>query len=201
MPDLQLHKPLYWDWFTDGSGGWRRSGERPPGEDLAAMRRGAGRDPGSVPSMWQLHATEVEDEWLARHRDTWSAPRAFEAEHHALTLFGFHQQSLYEPMHVKGVGLGGAMLALRQSGRASEEGIDRRFAAAATAATVKELAQHLRRLVTLLRGPRRPLDYTRLLHDLIRWQEPAYQGRVRRRWGLEYYASRRQEHDTEQLKS
>lgn len=194
-----MDRPKYWEQVTDGAGNWRRQ-QRPPGEDLAAMRQGADREPGTVPAMWPHHAVPIDEDWLDHHRPTWSVPPKFEAEHHALTLYGFHQQSLAEPMHRHAIGLGSAMLRFRQSGRASEQAVDRRFTAAATATDAHELAQHLRRLIALLRGARQPLDYTRLFHDLAAYQLPEWQGRVRRRWGLQYYTSRtrdRAEHDSD----
>lgn len=197
MVDLHLTKPLYWERFSDGSGSWTHSDARPPGEDLAAMRQGADRDPGTVPALWPHHAVALDDNWLSRHRHTWSVPPAFEAEHHALTLYGFHQQSVAEPMHRTGTGLGVAAHRFRASGRASETAVDRLFNAVATATTVTELAHHLRRLATQLRGARVPLDYRRLLEELTLWHFPAWQGRVRRRWGLDYYASRARQEQTD----
>lgn len=182
----------YWLDFTDGSGTWRSFDRTPPGEDLAALRRGAGREPGTVPSMWEFHHKAVDDEWLAEHRLTWETPPDYQAEHHALILFGFHQQSVRHPMHVDGVGLGTAMLRLRQSPKGGEA-IDRRFATSIGATALAELAQHLRRVVALLNDIRQPLDYSRLLHQLIWWQRPGGQNRVRRTWGLEYYAPPRQQ--------
>ena len=190
MTDAAQTPSKYWRRYTDGSGAWRRSDHRPPGEDLAAMRGGAGRDPGTVPAMWELHSEFPDEQWRARHRDTWEMPSRFTAEHHVLVLYGFHQQSVGEPMHRADVSLGTAMRRLRQSGRASEAGVDRHLAAAATATSLAELTQHQRRLVTQLRGARIPLDYDQLLEDLTRWQQPASQGRVRRRWGLDYYVGR-----------
>jgi len=187
----------YWGHYTDGSGSWRRSDHRPAGEHLAAMRAGADREPGTVPAMWERHTEFPDEDWRARHHDTWEMPSRFTAEHHALVLFGFHQQSVSEPMHRADVSLGTALRRLRQSGRASETGVDRQLTAAATATSLTELAQHLRRLVTQLRQPRIPLDYDQLLDDLTRWQQPAWQGRVRRRWGLDYYAGRAGQHQEE----
>lgn len=193
----RTQRRFYWTRFTDGSGRWSDRGSRPPGEDLAALRQGAGRDPGAVPSLWPHHRVTIDDDWLARHRHDWSAPADFQAEHHALTLYGFHQQSVTEPMHVADVGFGRAMLRLRLQRDQGGEAIDRRFAAAATSATVDQLVSHLRRLVALLRGIRQPLDYSVLFRDLCRWQFPATQGRVRRAWGLQYYAGPKQNHDDE----
>lgn len=180
----------FWSRYTDGSGIWRRNQYRPPGEHLAAMRAGAGRDPGTVPGMWELHSEFPDASWRSRHHDAWAVPNRFEAEHHALVLYGFHQQSVGEPMHRTEVSVGTALRQLGRSGRASEAGVVRMLTAAATATSLAELSQHLRRVVTRLRGARIPLDYDRLLDDLSRWQHPDAQGRVRRRWGLDFFVAR-----------
>lgn len=185
---------FYWRAFTDGSRRWRDPTRRPPGEDLAALRLGAGREPGTVPSLWPHHRVPIGDDWLEGHH-TWEPPADFKAEHHCLTLYGFHQQSVGEPMHVADIGFGKAMLSLRQQREGGGDAVDRRFAAAATSTTLDEVVSHLRRLVALLRGIRQPLDYDRLHNDLCLWQVPAAQGRVRRRWGLQYYASRLRDAD------
>lgn len=154
----------------------------PAGEHLAALRRGIGRDPGTVPALWPYYTTLTEDGRLTAQ---------LIAEHHALTLFGVHQQSQPELMHRAGIGLGTAVLALRRSGKASENAVDRRFTAAATAGSVAELAVHLRGLVTQLRGIRQPLDYTRLAADLRAWHHADGVANVRRRWGGEYFTADR----------
>lgn len=169
---------FYWERCTDGKGGWRE-GKPPDGADLAALRRGLGRQPGDVPAMWRFYRT--------LSRDGQIGPELY-AEHAALALFATHQQSRAEPMHRTGIGLGDAMLAARRSGKYSPEAIDRRFAAAATSDSPGELVGHLRGLVTQLRAERQPLDYTRLMRDLIRWQGSGARD-VRRRWGSQYFAS------------
>jgi CRISPR system Cascade subunit CasB len=172
--------PHYWLRHTDGEGAWTRRGPV-PGEDLAALRRGIGREPGTVPPMWP-HYTQLDD---AGH----VTPR-LRAEHLALTLFAVHQQSQARPVHRTGVGLGTALLALRRSGKFSEEALDRRVGATATATSVGEVARHLRGLITQLRSvdvvP--GLDYTRLFRDLWDWDDSERRAKVRRRWGAQYFA-------------
>lgn len=181
----------YWERFTDGDGGWTTRSGPPPGEQLAALRRGAGRVPGTVPEMWQYHAAPVPEERLLAYSDMWDPPIEYAAEHHTLVLFGHHQQSKREPMHrrVNGSGFGAAVRSLHTSDRYSREAVDRRFYAAVTTDRVEELAVHLRGLVNQLRtlpAPR-PLDYTRLVHDIRDWHFPVSRDRVRRRWGLQYH--------------
>lgn len=164
---------------------WERFGPSrlPPGEDLAALRRGAGRDPGSVPAMWPFYT--VPDSGGA------NPSRALVAEHHALVLFGFHQQSKRRLMHQPDERIGVALRSLRATRRYRERpsSLDARVAAAATAASVGEVAWHLRGLVALLAGSDDgiPLDYSGLFLDLKAWHSSDGAARVRRRWGSDYF--------------
>lgn len=173
----------YWERHTDGDGRWRPGVEGPPGEDLAALRRGIGREAGSVPPMWRFYTTLAGDGRISR---------ALHAEHIALTLFAVHQQSRPLPAHRAGVGLGSAVRELHDSGKFSGEAVDRRFAAAATATSIAELSVHLRGLIaqlhTLRPGP--GLDYTLLFHDLRDWQRTERLAVVRRQWGSQYFVRR-----------
>ena len=158
--------------------GWSRS-TPPPGEELAALRRGAGREPGSVPGMWPFYTTLTAD----GHPSA-----ALNAEHAALVLFAVHQQGRLEPVHRDGVGVGQALRQLNETQRYSAEAIDRRVTAAATAATLSELVVHLRGLVQQMRtAGTAGLDYTRLYRDLVDWQNPERLPGVRRRWGAAYF--------------
>lgn len=187
----------YWTWYA-GPGGWTGT-SRPSAADLAALRSGLGRTAGTVPAMWPLHVLAIEDEAAERGY----ADRRYVAEHHALTLYAVHQQSITQAMHRPGVGVGRAVKALHAGARQDDDGrsqaIDRRFYAAVTAATVDEVARHLRGLVQLLRALDTPsgLDYSRLVDDLAVWERPERRDRVRLRWGKDYHASPRSTADEE----
>lgn len=192
MARIDRRGPWYWERGTDGKGHWTsHAGQpsRPPGEELAALRRGAGKEAGSVPEMWPFYETVVDEEYLVGRNRGWAPPVALQAEHHALTLFGFHQQSQSSPVHRQEIGVGAAVRALRQGGRFSEEAVDRRFVQAATSSSLAELALHLRGLISQLRvgGSAHPLDYSQLVEDLKDWCWPQTQHRVRRLWGGQYY--------------
>lgn len=196
---IQQRGAWYWQRFTDGSGSWHR-GIRPPGEDLAALRSGLGRPAGTAPRLWPFYVSVVDDDRLRASTDTWQPPASLEAEHHALALYGLHQQSQRSPMHRADIGMGDAVRALKQSGKFSEEAVDRRFAAAATATSLTELVMHLRGLISQMRSlaQPRPLDYSRLVQDLSMWAHPEQQQRVRRRWGGQYFAwSRADQQETD----
>jgi CRISPR system Cascade subunit CasB len=174
----------YWNRYVTAGGTWRRHSAgrptSPPGEDLATMRLGLAHPVGEVFSLWPFYTTPCDGR----------IPALLEAEHAALALYGLHQQSRRDPMHRPRVGLGTALANLRHSGRFGAEALDRRVDAAANATSVAALRHQLRGLVTQLRTGGQPLDYDMLLGDLHDWRLPDRRRRVRRRWGLEYYAGR-----------
>lgn len=171
----------YWERMSAG-GTWKI----PPGEDLAALRRGLNTPAGEAPSMWPFY-TLLNDEGRVDAR--------LRAEHVALSLYGWHQQSESAPMHVAGVGVGSAMRKLRTAERFSEEAVVSRFTRAASATHLESLAYNLRTLISQLKSlnPSQGLDYTLLVRDLTNWQYPARSGRVRRAWGLQFHTA----HSTE----
>ena len=179
MSDTGLpHRECFWERHTAGDGAWRQASDTPSGEDLAALRRGIGREAGSVPEMWPFYTTLAADGRLSDR---------LRAEHVTLTLFAIHQQSRSQPAHRDGVGLGSAIRALRESEQFSPEAVDRRFAAAATATSLAELSVHLRGLISQLRNVRSGLDYSLLFRDLRDWQWPERVAAVRRHWGSQYF--------------
>lgn len=185
--------PFWARWITrDGS--WRRKDAR-LGAELAALRKGAGREPGTVPALWEHH---VEDPWPPGVREGGPPSPRFVAEHHALVLFGFHQQSQGNPVHRRDASLGKTLKRLHAGGRFSEEAVDRRFLSAIVSDEVDDVAYYLRGLIMQLRSldvvP--PIDYSQLVDDLARWASPASRDRVRRRWGLDYHAFDRDEKAT-----
>jgi CRISPR system Cascade subunit CasB len=172
-------RPYYWE-----------NHPKPEGRDLADLRRGIGREPGTVPEMWPYYTSL---------RPNGELSERLRAEHAALCLFASHQQSQSTSMHRAGIGLGNAMAVLRRSDKFSGEAVDRRFTAAATATSFTEIVAHLRGLVTQLRSlPKaQPLDYTRLVYDLLDWQDPEKTATVRRRWGSQYFTDHRDASDTD----
>lgn len=149
------------------------------GAALAALRRGVGREAGTVPEMWPYYR---------ELNDTGRLSDRLQAEHLTLTLFAVHQQSKPKSVHQPGASLGAAMARLR--GKFSDEAVVRRFGAFATATSLGEAGTHLRGLITQLRGVDQGLDYSRLMRDLVDWQHPDRVGAVRRRWGLDFFLTK-----------
>lgn len=182
-------KPLrYWNRYVGSDGQWRKDPRthlplHPPGEDLAALRSGLGREAGTVPKLWPYYTCEIND-WRARRGEVSDEQIA---EHAALALFGLHQQGQDRPMHRPSVTLGKALQALRQNEKFSDQAVDARVAAAVAATSVPALLMRLRGLVGQLRTINQPLDYDHLLDDIDGWQRPDARQRVRRKWGLGYH--------------
>lgn len=160
--------------------------ESAPRATLAHLRAAATKPPGSVPAVWELTIDGLPGS-TAYTRD--EATRAERASHTALTLYGAHQQSRTEPMHVKEIGLGHAVRRLGPRGSSTEATVRRRFDAIATATTFEGTAHHLRALVGQLRAAKIPLDYGQLADDLLWLQNPTTSDRVRLRWARQYYAA------------
>jgi CRISPR system Cascade subunit CasB len=173
------HRVHYWHRHIKADGNWRPYAlNGPPGEELADLRAGLGREAGTVPEMWPYYTVPTDG------RRT----RELDAEHAALALYGLHQQSQNRPMHHQNRGVGRALRILRVRDRFSESALDRRLAAAVNANSVPAVLYRLRGLVTQLRQEAIPLDYDQLVVDLTRWHHPDSRQWVRRRWGLDYYA-------------
>ncbi|WP_283133411.1 type I-E CRISPR-associated protein Cse2/CasB [Rhizohabitans arisaemae] len=181
-------------WTPDPRAGglWREGAKVPPGDHLAALRRGLGCEAGTAPAVWPYYRTPTDDE-LAR-RGLISAE--LRAEHGALALFGLHQQSQDVLMHKNGVRLGQALRRLHLKcveNNQGAESLSRRVEAAAASTGLPTLLVHLRGLITQLRGLGQPLDYDHVLQDLWDWQTLDRRRRAMRRWGLDFYPSARDE--------
>jgi len=177
-----MNRPKHWgEWY------WEGFDPRHPnaGADLAIVRKALNRAPGDVPELWRFYRVIVPDSVATQGYRSASLT----AEHATLGLFGLHQQAQRRIMHDDDVLFGEALSVLRSSGKYSDEAIDRRVNAAATATSQGELIMHLRGLVTQLRSlsPAQPLNYTKLVEEIYDWNHADGQQRVRRRWGAQYY--------------
>jgi len=107
---------------------------------------------------------------------------------HALQLFALHQQARRDAsMHVRGwrnsLGRGVGRLA----GAARGPGVERRFRALTRSNDLEAAAQHLRGLVTQLRGERIALDYGLLARDLYQLQQLGGAHRVHMLWTRDFH--------------
>lgn len=152
---------------------------------LARLRAGLGREPGDDPTLWSVTLDGAPGE--PRGDEPTCEERAV---YTALTLYATHQQARDQAMHTAGAGLGQAVARLDRARPGAGEGVSpvrRRFDAAVTSVTLTELSQHLRGLVSQMRGESIGLDYGMLADDLFQFQLPGWAPTVRRRWGRQFY--------------
>ncbi len=162
-----------WEAFIDYLVARRR---RP--EVMAALRRGAGKRPGTAHEMYPYVVP-----WLPDREDApWDEVRYYLVA----TLFAVHQQSSPTCPHAPGAGsVGRAMWTLRGRQGVSPEAVERRFLSVVSA-DADTLPDRLRQTVTHLRGQSISMDYVGLGRDLQGWGRPARP--VQRRWARDFFA-------------
>ncbi|MDR1398085.1 MAG: type I-E CRISPR-associated protein Cse2/CasB [Desulfarculales bacterium] len=160
--------------------------------DLARLRRGIGKAPGSQPELWQVILEDLPESLLSSSGE----PSCGEwAVHTALTLYALHQQGEDAEKHCvskEGISLGSALRKLAPD-RDNDEAIKRRFDAAATAGDFVELAHHLRGLIQLMKAKNIDLDYPALTRDLYWFQIMDKKDSVRLKWGQDFYRVEKEE--------
>lgn len=153
--------------------------------DLAMLRRGIGKDPGSMPELWELTFNGMPENLRGKGDQPSFAERAV---HTSLTLFALHQQGKDGTcMSESNVMLGDAVRQLIQRNSARESAIKRRFLVAVSAESFEELTWHVRGLVQLLRAEEIRLDYPQLAKELYQFQFPEARDRLRLQWGRQLY--------------
>ncbi|MFD8822763.1 type I-E CRISPR-associated protein Cse2/CasB [Streptomyces sp. NPDC059605] len=164
---------------------------------LARLRRGAGREAGQLPDLWNLvDTTPLHEPHKGPHAlSEKQLAHAEDALHIALTLWALHQQSRGEAgMHQpssrgKPRGMGAAVRRMMTPGEIDEP-LRKRLVRAGTAPDLTSLAQRLRDIVLLLRREQFPLDYALLAGQLYHWQQPGGPDAVRGEWGRSFHAWR-----------
>ena len=139
---------------------------------LAALRRGLGQAPWTVPEMHRHIARYLPEGWGWYHRCLYMVA----------TLFASHPAS-------GGSGnLGDAFRAIAQATRS--ESIEARFMALLKAHP-DDLFDHLRHAVALARSKEVRIDWDRLLRDLRNWNDDGR--RVQRDWARAFWGPARQD--------
>ncbi|MFE9387572.1 type I-E CRISPR-associated protein Cse2/CasB [Streptomyces sp. NPDC007025] len=161
---------------------------------LARLRRGAGREAGQLPDLWDLVDTaplhDVPEG--ARPLSERQLVCAEDALHTAMTLWALHQQSRPAGIHQPGNrshqrGLGAAVHRMMQQSEVNEP-LRKRLVRAGTAPDLTALAQRLRDIVVLLRREDIAQDYALLAGQLYTWQQEGGADTVRREWGRSFHA-------------
>jgi CRISPR system Cascade subunit CasB len=144
---------------------------------LADLRSGLGKEPGQ---MARVHKHVVPYLPEQRYNDRWYYVTA--------TLFGSFPQHKEEWRDLPN----GKRMRIRTLGKAfrplreKSDSMKARFVALLNAHP-EDLDDHLRHGVSLLKANEQPLDWFRLLDDLLQWDDP--DGRVQLNWARDFYKS------------
>jgi CRISPR system Cascade subunit CasB len=142
---------------------------------LAALRRGLGQPPGTVPDMYRYVVP-----WLPADAPPWRE----EATYLVAALFAYHPAA-------GGTGNMGNHFARARDPQSDNTAIERRFTAL-LAAHPDDLGFYLRQAVSFLRSKEVPVDWHRLLSDVLVWGHPDRY--VQKRWARAFWG--RPTHET-----
>lgn len=144
---------------------------------LAALRRGMGKRLGEVADPFPYVVP-----WVPAQATAWQE----EAYYLVAGLFAWHQKSWSAGDSTRGLRTLGASFALL-AGAVESDSIEHRFVALLNAHP-EDLAEHLRRVVGLLKAHEIPVDWAQLLHDLQQWRRDDRD--VQREWARAYWGRR-----------
>lgn len=155
---------------------------------LARLRTGDLADPVADPRLWALTFEALPDVLVGSGDEP---SRGELAVHAAVTLYAVHQQGRRDhPMHVADSRFGSAVrrlaLAAGQGGDMSP-GVLTRFQHLCLSYDRRLRLNHLRSLVTMLRGEQIPVDYGRLAADLYDLESVRTRSSVHLQWARDFH--------------
>ncbi len=151
---------------------------------LSRLRNSVGRDISETVAIWPLFFENVPHEYLSTSGRPSFEENAILA---SLQLYALHQQGKSDLMHeASGDNVGKALHSIRDP---NSTALDRRFNVLITASSFKELINHLRHLISILKQKTETkIDYAKLAEDLFWYQvSHEYANHMRMRWGQDYY--------------
>lgn len=149
---------------------------------LAEMRRGVGKHPGEMPSLWGMIFDGIDETLLGKDKPSYAEWGIYTA----LTLYALHSQGFDGCANVNGPSVGTATADLVETDEDIER-IQKHLNLVVTSGTPEELSYHLRGIVTLLRSNKISLDYARLAKEfyLIWFSEES--SKIKLQWGRDFY--------------
>jgi CRISPR system Cascade subunit CasB len=158
--------------YKVGAAGQEEQGEKNLGA-LAALRRGLGRAPGTAGEMYPYVTPYLPANARRSEEDAYFLIAA---------LFAWHQVDWPSGEEPPDTSFGASYRRLADV--TGSESIERRFVALLNAHP-DDLPEHLRHAVGLLKSKGIPIDWTRLLRDVMRWNHPDRY--VQRTWSRSYW--------------
>lgn len=158
---------------------------------LACLRRGIGKEIGTIPNLLGLMLPEQPIGNYPRQEE-----QIERALYTALTLYAFHQQGVERCMsdglkeedtavsHRNSFGYAAGKLFLASG---NEAGVQRRFNQVLTAKDLTELSVHSRGIISLMKQYSIAMDYPQFALDLYHFQQMDWHRKTILDWGKDYY--------------
>ena len=140
---------------------------------LAALRRGLGAIPGSVPEMHPYIA-----QWVSGESTSWRE----DVHYLVAALFAYYPQSWHRGDEDGPTNLGASFARIAKG--EAHDSVERRFMVL-LAVHREDLYLHLRHAISLLKARGQPVDWAQLLDDLKFWG--LEDRRVQRRWARAFW--------------
>jgi CRISPR system Cascade subunit CasB len=151
---------------------------------LAALRRGLGQPPGTVPEMYPYVVRRLPNEVY---------PGSWDEQTYYLVaaLYGLH------PDKGSGNNLGAHFAQTLNPNPDYNEAIERRFTALLTSHP-DDLHFYLRQAISYLKSKEVPVNWHQLMWDVRDWGHPDRQTRVQKRWAAQFWRIQKQENENTQ---
>ncbi len=168
-------------------------GDSGPGKArLANLRKAVGKRPQDFPDLWGTFLEDLpEPEY-----ETKSITPQEEAVFNALTLYALAQQGnspLTHSMNSEGISFGAAAGKLTEGDEDEEERIRAKLKSLIASKNTRELAEHLRRLIQLMKAKDIKLDYPELAEDIYWFHFPKARENVQLKWARDFIRTLRRE--------
>lgn len=146
---------------------------------LAALRRGLGQPPGTVPDMFPYVIRRMPD---TVYSGSWEE----NAYYLVAALFALH------PDKGSGINLGAHFAQTLDPNPDHNSAVERRFTALLTAHP-DDLPFYLRQAISFLKSKEVPVNWHQLMWDVRDWGHPDRQNRVQKWWANQFWRSQKKE--------
>ena len=155
---------------------------------LAALRRGLGQPPGTVPDMFRYVVPRLPEN---AYPGSW----AEKIYYLVASLFALH------PKSASGGNLGDHFAALREPDPDKNTALERRFTALLNAHP-DDLPDYLRQAISFLRSKdETPVNWHELMWHLLQMSDPERAAQIRKRWATSFWRTRSRETEQPSIES
>ena len=148
---------------------------------LAALRRGLGQPPGTVPDMFPYVVQRLPNN---AYPGSWTEKTYYLIA----SLYALYPESTAEG------NLGTHFARTLQHDAEKDKAVERRFTALLTAHS-QDLPVYLRQAVSFLRSKEKPINWHQLMWDTLAWNNPDKAPRIQKRWATQFWRRQKDNDD------